>query len=63
MEFVGLEMTGFDYKKLSPDVFVTELGEPTSKRGNDWRWGTKGSFSVKLTKPSGLTTRLMLVAV
>ena len=48
MEFVGLEMTGFDYKKLSPDVFVTELGEPTSKRGNDWRWGTKGSFSVKI---------------
>ena len=47
---MALKMTGFDYRKLSPDVFLTELGEPTSKRGDKWCWGKKGSFAANVTK-------------
>ena len=41
-------MASFDFSSLSPQVFLDALGEPTSKRGNEWRWRTRGSFSVEI---------------
>lgn len=37
-----------DFSALIEPVALELLGEPSSKRGNRWRWGTKGSFSADM---------------
>ena len=43
-------MSNFDFRSLSPKVFVEYLGEPTKKTSTHWRWRSKGSFAVNLEK-------------
>jgi 5S rRNA maturation endonuclease (ribonuclease M5) len=43
-------MSNFDFRSLSPKVFVEYLGEPTKKTSTHWRWRSKGSFAVNLKK-------------
>lgn len=37
-----------DFSALIEPVALELLGEPSTRRGNRWRWGTKGSFSADM---------------
>jgi DNA primase len=40
--------TDADFAQFMKVVALDLLGEPTSKRGNEWRWGTNGSLSIDI---------------
>ncbi len=39
-----------DFDALMEPVAIRLLGEPSQKRGNDWRYGTHGSLSIDINK-------------
>ena len=41
-------MQEHDWQKIAPDVAKEILGEPTSQKSNEWRWGNKGSLTFNL---------------
>jgi hypothetical protein len=41
-------MQEHDWQKIAPDVAKQILGEPTTQKSNEWRWGSKGSLTFNL---------------
>ena len=41
-------MQEHDCQKIAPDVAKEILGEPTSQKSNEWRWGNKRSLTFNL---------------
>ena len=41
-------MQQIDWQRIAPEVALQLLGEPSSKRSHEWRYGTHGSLVVNI---------------